>query len=187
MPSASRCVPVVTSAPPAGQRAATAPTRVRISSPVGELMLEAVDGALTRLAPDTADPAPDGDPAASRQNEEVLEEAAAQVRGYFRGTRRTFDLPLRLGGTAFQQRVWAALREIPYGQTISYGELAARIGAPGASRAVGLANGRNPIPIIVPCHRVVAADGTLGGYSGGLERKRRLLDLEQVSAGRRLL
>lgn len=93
----------------------------------------------------------------------------------------TFDLPLALRGTPFQRRVWAALRTIPYGETVSYGQLAERLGAPSASRAVGLANGRNPVGIIVPCHRVVGANGSLTGYGGGLDRKRRLLAFERTA------
>lgn len=102
----------------------------------------------------------------------------AQLAEYFTGQRRTFDVPLATAGSPFQRRVWHALREIPYGQTTSYGELARRIGVPSASRAVGVANGHNPIAVIVPCHRVIGADGSLTGYGGGLERKRLLLDLE---------
>lgn len=102
-------------------------------------------------------------------------EAARQLAEYFDGRRDTFDLPLKLHGTAFQQRVWAALREIPIGETWTYGELAQYIGQPTASRAVGLANGKNPIGVIVPCHRVVGSDGSLTGYGGGLERKQALL------------
>jgi methylated-DNA-[protein]-cysteine S-methyltransferase len=101
-----------------------------------------------------------------------------QLDEYFAGRRTTFDVPLRMAGTAFQRRVWSELQEIPYGQSISYGELARRIGIPSASRAVGTANGLNPIAVIVPCHRVIGADGSLTGYGGGLERKRLLLDLE---------
>ena len=101
-----------------------------------------------------------------------------QLDEYFAGRRTTFDVPLRMAGTAFQRRVWSELQEIPYGQSISYSELARRIGIPSASRAVGTANGLNPIAVIVPCHRVIGADGSLTGYGGGLERKRLLLDLE---------
>jgi methylated-DNA-[protein]-cysteine S-methyltransferase len=101
-----------------------------------------------------------------------------QLEEYFAGDRTTFDVNLETSGTAFQRRVWSALQEIPYGETISYGEIARRIGIPSASRAVGTANGLNPIAVIVPCHRVIGADGTLTGYGGGLERKRFLLDLE---------
>lgn len=101
-----------------------------------------------------------------------------QLDEYFARRRTTFDVPLRMAGTAFQRRVWSELQEIPYGQSISYSELARRIGIPSASRAVGTANGLNPIAVIVPCHRVIGADGSLTGYGGGLERKRLLLDLE---------
>ncbi len=116
--------------------------------------------------------------------------ARSQLEEYFAGRRTVFDLPLDLagtGGTAFQRRVWAALGDIPYGATISYGELARRIGQPAAVRAVGLANGRNPLSIIVPCHRVVGASGALTGYGGGMTRKRALLDLEARTSGRTLL
>lgn len=109
----------------------------------------------------------------------------AQLREYFTGQRREFDLPLRHPGTPFQEKVWAALRTIPYGTTCSYKDVAQRIGRPDAVRAVGTANGMNPIAIVIPCHRVVNANGDLGGYGGGLERKRLLLDLEQGQ--RRLL
>jgi methylated-DNA-[protein]-cysteine S-methyltransferase len=105
-------------------------------------------------------------------------EAIEQLGEYFAGSRADFDLPLAPSGTDFQRRVWTELMRIPYGATISYGELARRIGNPNASRAVGLANGRNPIPIVVPCHRVIGANGTLTGYGGGLERKQLLLALE---------
>jgi methylated-DNA-[protein]-cysteine S-methyltransferase len=101
-----------------------------------------------------------------------------QLGEYFAGDRREFDLALAPEGSEFQLRVWEALREIPYGETESYGELAARIGHPGSARAVGAANGRNPISIVVPCHRVIGASGSLTGYAGGLERKRLLLALE---------
>jgi len=106
-----------------------------------------------------------------------------QLEAYFDGERRHFDVPLAMHGSPFQHRVWAALREIPYGETTSYGELADLIGSPGAARAVGLANGRNPVAVIVPCHRVIGANGSLTGFGGGMGRKRLLLDLE---AGGRL-
>jgi methylated-DNA-[protein]-cysteine S-methyltransferase len=110
--------------------------------------------------------------------------AKEQLAAYFAGRLREFDLPLAPRGTPFQQQVWAGLREIPYGHTLSYGELARRIGYPAGARAVGLANGRNPISIIVPCHRVIGADGRLVGYGGGLENKQALLALEAaVAAG----
>ncbi|ANS78850.1 Methylated-DNA--protein-cysteine methyltransferase [Serinicoccus hydrothermalis] len=108
----------------------------------------------------------------------VLLAAARQLREYLAGERTDFDLPVAAAGTDFQQRVWAVLRAIPYGQTWSYGDLARALGQPGASRAVGLANGRNPISIVVPCHRVVGSSGAITGYGGGVERKQALLDLE---------
>lgn len=108
--------------------------------------------------------------------------AIAQLGEYFAGERRRFDLPLAPRGTEFQRRVWRSLTEIPYGKTISYGELARRIGKPSASRAVGLANGANPLPIVVPCHRVIGADGSLTGFGGGLPIKRKLLAVEGAAA-----
>ncbi|KEZ75854.1 methylated-DNA--[protein]-cysteine S-methyltransferase [Salinisphaera hydrothermalis] len=112
------------------------------------------------------------------RDDSAFEAARQQLDEYFAGQRQTFDLALAPNGTAFQQRVWAALADIPFGHTENYGELARRIGSPRAARAVGLANGRNPIPIIVPCHRVIGADGSLTGYGGGIERKRWLLQHE---------
>ncbi len=109
---------------------------------------------------------------------EPFVQVQAQLAEYFAGERTEFEVPLAIDGSAFERRVWQALRDIPYGETISYGELARRIGQPSAARAVGLANGRNPIAVIVPCHRVIGANGTLTGYGGGLERKRILLELE---------
>lgn len=114
----------------------------------------------------------------------VMRETIRQLRLYFTGELQTFDLPLDLIGTEFQKRVWGALVTIPYGETRSYSEIAAQIGAPRAVRAVGAANGRNPIPIIVPCHRVIGASGNLVGFGGGLEWKRLLLGLEAKHAGR---
>ena len=108
--------------------------------------------------------------------------AADQLQAYFAGELKEFTLQLRLHGTPFQQQVWDQLRRIPYGETRSYGDLADALGNPGASRAVGLANGKNPVGIIVPCHRVVGANGSLTGYGGGLDRKQRLLDFESGAA-----
>jgi methylated-DNA-[protein]-cysteine S-methyltransferase len=107
-----------------------------------------------------------------------LEETARQLREYFTGQRTEFDLPVLPEGTGFQRRVWRALQDIPFGQTISYGELARRVGNPNASRAVGAANGQNPIPIVIPCHRVIGANGKLTGFGGGLPTKEALLALE---------
>ena len=143
-----------------------------IETPIGLLTLQADEAAVTAIR-FGADGAQDASP--------LLDAAEAQLREYFAGARRTFDLPLAPHGTAFQQRVWAALRTIPYGETRTYGELAAAIDSPNASRAVGMANHRNPIPIIIPCHRVIGANGTLTGYAGGLEIKRRLLALEGIN------
>src|SRR4051812_8752637 len=112
------------------------------------------------------------------RNPSALGAATGQLEAYFAGERQSFDLELDLAGTPFQQRVWSELRRIPYGETVTYGELAARIGRSDIVRAVGAAVGRTPVPIIVPCHRVLGADGSLTGYGGGLQRKRALLDLE---------
>jgi len=111
-------------------------------------------------------------------------EALRQLKEYFAGKRRDFDLPLAPEGTAFQRSVWRQLQEIPYAETISYGELAKRVGNPKASRAVGSANGKNPLPIVIPCHRVIAAGGKLGGFGGGLPTKVALLELETKSQAR---
>jgi methylated-DNA-[protein]-cysteine S-methyltransferase len=143
-------------------------------SPVGELTLTTDGEALTGVYMHRQKHGPQRDKG-WRRDDQALESARSQLEAYFAGELRDFDLPLAPEGTAFQRRVWKALCGIPYGATISYGELARRIGQPQASRAVGLANGRNPISIIVPCHRVIGADGTLTGYGGGLARKRWLL------------
>ncbi len=148
-----------------------------LDSPIGPLLLVGDDHALQRIdfvygrRGSLKPPSPPRD--------DVFPDAVTQLTEYFDGRRRTFDLPLAPQGTPFQQRVWTALLDIPYGQTISYGELASRIGQPNASRAVGLANGSNPIPIVIPCHRVIGANGKLTGYGGGLPIKQRLLALEQ--------
>lgn len=113
-----------------------------------------------------------------------LNECAEQLADYFAGTRRRFDLPVAPRGTPFQKRVWREIERVPFGQTITYSELASRAGAPGSARAAGAATGRNPIWIVVPCHRIVGADGSLTGYAGGLERKRKLLEIEGVPQGR---
>ena len=149
-----------------------------IDSPVGPLLLTSNGSAVTRLLFDVPP-----DPSWSTEPSPVLLEAVRQLEEYFAGERREFDLPLEPAGTPFQLTVWAALRDIPYAETINYGQLAGRVGNPNASRAVGLANGRNPISIVVPCHRVIGADGSLTGYGGGLDRKRTLLELERRTAG----
>ena len=158
-------------------------SRTMIDSPLGPLLLVARDGALAGLYMNV-EPGTAGEPGtASDADAAVLAEAARQLAEYFDGRRQDFDLPLDLAGTAFQRRVWQALRGIGYGETTSYGEIAAEIGQPTAARAVGLANGRNPVSIVVPCHRVVGADGSLTGYGGGLGNKRLLLELERRATG----
>jgi methylated-DNA-[protein]-cysteine S-methyltransferase len=153
-------------------------TTTTMESPVGVLTLTAVDGRLTGLHMDGQRHAPDTSSDWER-DDDGLAPVVEQLEAYFGGSREDFDVVLDLAGTEFQRRVWAGLLDIPYGETISYGELARRVGRPGASRAVGLANGRNPVAIIVPCHRVIGANGTLTGYGGGLDRKVWLLDHER--------
>jgi len=151
-------------------------------SPVGRLLLRSDGEALTGLYMDLAG-CPSQGMETWREDARVdpLPETMRQLGEYFIGERRKFDLPLRMIGTEFQRRVWRMLEEIPFGTTWSYGDLAKRIGNPNASRAVGLANGRNPISILVPCHRVIGADGSLTGYGGGLDRKRWLLAHEGLN------
>lgn len=151
-----------------------------IDSPIGPLTLAGDGTVLTNLRmvdqtyePSRADWAPDND---------AFGDAVDQLNAYFAGELVEFDVKLDLRGSGFQQRVWNALLTIPYGETRSYGEIAEQIGAPGAARAVGLANGHNPIAIIVPCHRVIGASGKLTGYGGGLDRKQTLLELERRRA-----
>lgn len=153
-----------------------------IMSPLGELLVTRDDEGITGLyLPGGKKPVR---PAADWQRDDGgFEDLRLQLGEYFSGARREFDLPLRPRGTAFQQRVWDALLLIPYGETASYGATALAIGAPTASRAVGLANGQNPISIVVPCHRVVGANGSLTGYGGGLPAKRWLLAHEAAHAG----
>ncbi|MFG2088706.1 MULTISPECIES: methylated-DNA--[protein]-cysteine S-methyltransferase [unclassified Spirillospora] len=161
------------------------PTHVVVDSPVGPLTLVAMDGALSGLFMDVQRHRPSeetfgapGDPHTG-----PFATVAEQLSAYFAGELTEFDLPLTLRGTPFQQRVWGLLREIPYGETATYGQLATEMGKPSASRAVGLANGRNPISVIVPCHRVIGSTGGLTGYGGGLDRKRYLLDFERKTHG----
>lgn len=151
-----------------------------IDSPIGLLTLAGRDGVLTnlRMVDQTYEP--------SRADwvldDSAFADAVSQLDAYFAGELIDFDIELEMHGTGFQQRVWNALLTIPYAETRSYGEIAEQIGAPGAARAVGLANGHNPIAIIVPCHRVIGASGKLTGYGGGLERKQTLLELEKRRA-----
>ena len=148
-----------------------------IESPVGALLLAGESNALRRVSFEngkrTTPAQPDW-----KLDKEPFSEVIRQLQAYFRGELKEFDLPLAMEGTEFQLRVWNALRAIPYGETISYARLAERIGNPKAVRAVGLANGSNPIPIIVPCHRVIGSDGSLTGFGGGLSTKKMLLELE---------
>ncbi len=148
-----------------------------LDTPIGELLLAGEDDALAMIGfPKGSmrrDPEPDW-----IFNEKPLATARRQLTEYFAGTRKEFDLPLKLCGTEFQVLVLEALQEIPYGETVSYGDIAKRIGRPKAVRAVGAANGRNPIPIVVPCHRVIGSSGDLTGFGGGLDTKAELLRLE---------
>jgi methylated-DNA-[protein]-cysteine S-methyltransferase len=148
-----------------------------MDSPIGPLTLTAVDGLLTGVHMSEQRHLRKL-PTGCERDDAGLGHVVEQLRAYFTGTLTDFDLPMEMHGTDFQRRVWAALCEIPYGETISYGELARWVGNPKASRAVGLANGRNPVAIVVPCHRVIGADGSLTGYGGGLDRKVWLLEHE---------
>jgi methylated-DNA-[protein]-cysteine S-methyltransferase len=144
-------------------------------SPIGPLTLIGQSGRLTGICfPNRAPALPQ-----AGHRPEAFTAAVEQLDQYFAGERRTFELELELGGTPFQRAVWQQLLAIPYGDTVAYGEVAKRIGRPDRARAVGAAVGATPVPIVVPCHRAVGADGSLTGYGGGLERKRALLDLEQ--------
>ncbi len=162
---------------------ATAEAVKIIASPVGRLVLAAADAGLTHVlfvdGTDMWESRPE-EHSESDRAASILEETERQLADYFTGKLTEFDLPLAPAGTAFQLQVWQGLREIPYGRTVSYGELADRIGNPAAVRAVGAANGANPIPIIVPCHRVIGSDGSLTGFGGGIKNKMHLLTLEGV-------
>ena len=144
---------------------------LHLESPIGPLTLTEEDGALIRLD--------FGKKGQAGPETTLLAEAKKQLEQYFSGTLRSFTLPLRPKGTPFQQKVWAALLQIPWGETRTYGQVAAMIGQPKACRAVGMANNRNPLPIFIPCHRVIGANGQLTGYAGGLSAKEHLLSLEQ--------
>ncbi|MEU3914782.1 methylated-DNA--[protein]-cysteine S-methyltransferase [Streptomyces sp. NPDC029721] len=151
-----------------------------VESPYGELTLVATDGVLSGLymTGQRHRPAEESFGERVAADEEPFPEVVRQLTAYFAGELTEFTVPVRLEGTAFQRSVWEQLVRIPYGQTWSYGRLAAELGKPGASRAVGLANGKNPVGIIVPCHRVIGASGSMTGYGGGIERKVRLLEFE---------
>ena len=153
-----------------------------MDSPIGPLMLVSGPAGLAEIRFTPAGETPK--PAVEWQHDpDVFADAIRQLQDYFAGKRQVFDLPLDPQGTPFQRQVWAALQTIPYGETISYAELAQRIGKTSAVRAVGAANGQNPLPIVIPCHRVIGSDGSLTGYGGGLFIKRLLLDLERQTAG----
>ena len=147
----------------------------RLPSPVGTLTVGADAAGITAIAFPDEMPAVDG---AANPNP-LIREALRQLRAYFAGRLANFELPLNPAGTVFQKSVWQALLAVPFGATLSYGEIATRVGNPRGARAVGLANGRNPIAIVVPCHRIIGRDGSLTGYGGGLDRKRWLLAHEQ--------
>ena len=150
-----------------------------LDSPLGELLVTRDDGGITGLYLPTGRHSTRDIPSDWERDDDGFDDIRSQLAEYFAGERREFDLVLNAHGTEFQKRVWAALCDIPYGETASYGQTATAIGAPTASRAVGLANGQNPISIIVPCHRVVGANGSLTGYGGGLEAKQWLLEHER--------
>jgi methylated-DNA-[protein]-cysteine S-methyltransferase len=155
-----------------------------VDTPIGRLTLVASDDGLAEIHfPNETGRRPDD---AVDPDHPVLVETARQLEEYFAGDRTEFDLPLRPTGTPFQLDAWRALTKIPYGQTVSYGEQATRVGLPGRARAIGAANGQNPLPIVVPCHRVIGADGSLVGFGGGLEVKAWLLDHERRVAGETL-
>jgi methylated-DNA-[protein]-cysteine S-methyltransferase len=159
-----------------------------VASPIGALRLVASDAGLREIlfadVSGAAAPAPDGATSVTAGEHPVLARAADELAEYFAGTRDAFTVPLDPVGTAFQRAVWDALSRIPYGETITYGEQARRLGDPRKARAVGAANGRNPLPIVVPCHRVVGADGSLTGFAAGVETKRWLLRHENRRAQR---
>jgi len=152
----------------------------RIESPVGRLTLVAGDRHLVAIAWQSETAPPPFGAAPETAPHPVLDQVERQLAAYFAGERRDFDLPLDFRGTDFQRRVWHALLTIPFGETRSYRDIAVQLGQPSATRAVGAANGRNPIPIVAPCHRVIGANGSLTGFGGGLENKAFLLDLEQA-------
>lgn len=157
-----------------------------MDSPIGVLCLAADNAGLRHIRFAAGRPTAAPDPSWQR-DDRALRVVVAQLAAYFAGELREFDLELAPAGSAFQQQVWRALAEIPYGSTTSYGTIAQRIGRPTASRAVGAANGSNPLPIVLPCHRVIGADGSLTGYGGGLEIKQSLLALERQHSGQRQL
>jgi methylated-DNA-[protein]-cysteine S-methyltransferase len=151
----------------------------RMNSDIGELFLVASSQGLQGVYWDKQNAPMLRSLSAANESERILKQAVAELSEYFSGKRKQFDVSLDMGGTVFQKKVWRQLGKIPYGKTVSYKEIASQVSQEKAVRAVGTANGKNPLCIIVPCHRVIAADGSLGGYSGGLERKTKLLALER--------
>jgi len=153
-----------------------------LKSPLGTLTLESDGQSLIRIR--LPEEEYENDPAVDRVRKPAMfKEAATQLASYFRGKRKTFDLPLAPAGTSFQNDVWNELQKIPHGETITYAELADRVGRKGSYRAVGAANGRNPLPIVIPCHRVIGSNGKLTGYAGGIEAKKTLLEIEGALVG----
>lgn len=152
-----------------------------VDTPIGAILVAGDEKSVVEIHFAGAEPEPEW-----IRDDDALREAADQLRDYFAGKRKAFDLPLAPRGTEFQQSVWRALLDIPYGETTTYSTIAERIGRPAAVRAVGAANGANPIPIVIPCHRVIGASGSLTGFGGGLDVKRQLLALEARVAGQTL-
>ena len=152
-----------------------------VETPIGAILIAGDENTIIEIHFAGAEPEPDW-----THHPAALREAANQLRAYFAGELQTFDLPLAPRGTEFQQCVWSALQQIPYGETTTYSTIAERIGRPAAIRAVGAANGANPIPIVIPCHRVIGASGSLTGFGGGLDVKRQLLAMEARVAGQTL-
>ena len=158
-------------------------------TPLGDIILVEEDGELREISIskqeksdlEIQDSLEEIDPDVYQQDSPFLNRVESELREYFAGKRETFDVPIKFAGTEFQESVWKVIASIPFGKTISYGEIGDRIKKPNAARAIGNACGNNPIPIIVPCHRVLASDGKLGGYSSGLDNKRALLDLENIA------
>lgn len=160
-------------------------TLVRVPTPIGTLTIIASQAGLKRVLWEGEEPPAGAGPAAEGCSAGAIShQAAIAITEYFAGSRRAFDIPLDLGGTAFQQSAWLKLAGIPFGSTISYAEQARRIGRPGAARAVGSADSRNPVPIVLPCHRVIGSSGALTGFGGGLQVKRALLEHESRVLGR---
>lgn len=151
----------------------------KLDSPVGEITMVATDEGLISLAWSVDGRKPVIPANAEKYDNKILKLAKKELTEYFAGQRTNFSVPVQPSGTAFQRQVWEALNQIPYGQSVSYKDIAVKLKNPAAVRAIGQANGANPVPIIIPCHRVVTASGALGGFSGGLERKRQLLKIEK--------